>query len=204
MTGNDISTKVMLPLFFIVLLLGCNDSGVFTPKPKMYPRIDFPINKGYSDAPLWDCPFSFNIPSYAEIDWNVTIDGVTKQRPCWFDIKFPDLKSTIHFSYYDISGAEKLEQRIQESFRLASEHNVKADYREESLIRTPNGTYGIRYDLNGQVATPLSFYLTDSIHHFVRGALYFNSKVNPDSTAPVLRFLNRDVDSLIASFKFDR
>ena len=58
------------------------------------------------------------------------------------------------------------------------------------------------FDIDGPVASPTQFYLTDEDKHFFRASLYFNSKVNPDSTAQVLEFLKPEIDTLLSSFKW--
>ena len=55
------------------------------------------------------------------------------------------------------------------------------------------GKSGVLYVLEGPVAAPLQFFVTDSVSHFMRGSLYFNHAPNPDSTAPVLERMEADV-----------
>ena len=85
-----------------------------------------------------------------------------------------------------------------------NKHNIKANYRKETIIDNGHGVKGILFEIEGPVASPLQFYLTDEKDHFFRASLYFNSKVNPDSTAPVLKYLRSDIDTLIASFKWKK
>jgi len=47
------------------------------------------------------------------------------------------------------------------------------------------------------------FYLTDEAEHYFRGALYFNTRSNPDSLAPVIKFVKEDLGQLIATFKWN-
>jgi gliding motility-associated lipoprotein GldD len=59
------------------------------------------------------------------------------------------------------------------------------------------------FDIRGLgVASTYQFYLTDSIRHFVRGALYFDGPPNNDSLAPVIEFLKLDIDHLLNTFKW--
>ena len=44
-----------------------------------------------------------------------------------------------------------------------------------------------------------SFILTDSVSHFFRGALYFNTEIN-DSILPINNFLKYDIKHLIETF----
>ena len=48
----------------------------------------------------------------------------------------------------------------------------------------------------GDAASNVQFFLTDSSQHFLRGALYFFNPPNPDSIAPVLQFVRGDIDHI--------
>jgi hypothetical protein len=58
------------------------------------------------------------------------------------------------------------------------------------------------YSIEGPSASPFQFYLTDSAQHFLRGSLYFNSRTNPDSLAPILNFVRIDLSHLINTFEW--
>ncbi len=55
------------------------------------------------------------------------------------------------------------------------------------------------YELKGNTATNLNFYISDSKKHFLRGALYFNAKTEIDSIQPVFDFIKADVIKMIES-----
>jgi gliding motility-associated lipoprotein GldD len=63
--------------------------------------------------------------------------------------------------------------------------------------------YGILYDIKGDAASNTQFFLTDSTHNFIRGALYFEVHPNKDSLAPVLEFINKDLVHLIETFEWN-
>lgn len=65
-----------------------------------------------------------------------------------------------------------------------------------------NTVSGIFFTVGGDVATANQFFLTDSSHHFLRGALYFDATPNADSLGIVNKFLIADVKHLINSFKW--
>lgn len=49
----------------------------------------------------------------------------------------------------------------------------------------------------GNAATSKQFFVTDSVKHFLRGALYFDATPNEDSIRVVSDFLEADVKHLI-------
>ena len=62
--------------------------------------------------------------------------------------------------------------------------------------------YGLIYNIDGAAASPVQFVVTDSIHSFFRGAMYFDSACNRDSIAPVLAYINKDIHVMIESFQW--
>ena len=54
----------------------------------------------------------------------------------------------------------------------------------------------------GNAASPVQFFISDSIRHFIRGALYFNALPNPDSIAPVSTYVEQDIIRLIESLEW--
>jgi gliding motility-associated lipoprotein GldD len=75
---------------------------------------------------------------------------------------------------------------------------VKAEGIEETpFIEREQKRFGMIYDLKGDVASAVQFYVTDSTTHFLRGSLYFNAAPNRDSLNPVIDFLREDIVHLI-------
>jgi hypothetical protein len=46
--------------------------------------------------------------------------------------------------------------------------------------------------------------LTDTTQHFFKASLYFEAKVNPDSLAPIFKFVEEDVNKMIQSFDWKK
>jgi gliding motility-associated lipoprotein GldD len=94
-------------------------------------------------------------------------------------------------------------QYTEDSRALAYKHTIKADAINETVYTNPgHRVYGILYDIKGNAASSLQFYLTDSVRHFLRGSLYFNVEPNKDSLAPVIAYFREDIVHLIESFEW--
>jgi gliding motility-associated lipoprotein GldD len=182
-------------------MISCGDDGVKTPKARMFPKVIYP-DKSYIDFDTSLCDFSFRFPDYGKVVKDSFVFEGKPTHPCWFDIQIPTLNASLHCSYYQVTKEKDLSSLINDAFAIAGKHNIKANYRKEDNIENKYGVKGILFNIDGPVASPNQFYLTDGKNHFFRASLYFNSKVNPDSTAPVLAFLKTDIDSLIASFRW--
>lgn len=188
----------MKPFIFFILLVflfsGC-ESTTYTPKPTGYFRIDLP-EKTYQTVAL-DCPFIFEIPTYATLQPNKN----NADKPCWFDIAFKTMNANIYFSYKPVEN--NINQFLEDSRTLAFKHTVKAFDIEQNTIAFPNKkVYGLVYEIEGNAASAYQFHLTDSINHFVRGSLYFNNVPNQDSIQPVLDFIKKDITHLFETFEW--
>ena len=178
--------KTNFLLFITILLMACNDN--YTPKPKAFIKLDFP-EKVYEKLEA-DCPFSFELPIYSKLN--------KKENSCLMDLSFPQQKGVLYVSYFPLDN--NLEAHTQQSQKLAYKHNVIVDaIREQQYVNDSLKVYGMLYDYEGISATATQFYLTDSVNHFFRGALYFNTEVS-DSILPINLFLKYDIKHLIETF----
>lgn len=185
-------------------ILSCGNDGeaASLPKPRMYPRVFYPETGKYLAFDTSFCSFTFQYPAYSRIVQDSFFYEDTPLHPCWFDIDIPALNATLHCSYYHITKEKSLSSLINDAFEIAGKHNIKANYRKESVIENEHGVKGVMFDIDGPVASPTQFFLTDEEKHFFRASLYFNSKVNPDSTAAVLQFLLPEIDTMLSTFEW--
>ena len=166
--------------------MACNAD--YTPKPKAFIKLDFP-DKVYEELDA-DCPFTFELPVYSQLN--------KKENSCLMDLAFPQQGGILYISYFSLKG--NLQEHTQQSRKLAYKHNVIADaIREQQYVNDSLKVYGMLYDYDGISATAIQFYLTDSVNHFFRGALYFNTEVT-DSILPINLFLKYDIKHLIETF----
>ncbi|MCD7971210.1 MAG: gliding motility protein GldD [Candidatus Azobacteroides sp.] len=190
--------KYLFPgvIFLCAFLYSCEKE--YFPKPKGYFRIEL---KEKTYVPLPDnYPFTFEIASIASLVEKKEIETDTKEN--WFDIYYPFYKARIYCSYRAISK-EELREVSEDSYRLVFQHTVKADAIEEEIFGYPQErVYGIKYMLSGNTATPVQLIITDSISHFFRASLYFDSTPNQDSLKPVINYINEDINQIINSFKW--
>lgn len=192
---HKITVSLMLLVVFVAAFQGCEED--YIPKPKGYARIDFEPH-AYQEFTLESCPFTFEYSQTADVE-RVDAGG---QYDCWFNIVYPRQNSKVHFSYYPIS-AESIEKHISESRKLAIKHLAMADdFEESTVVDSALGVYGVIYDFQGSTASNLQFYLTDSVSHFIRGALYFEVAPNADSLAPAEKYIEEEMLHLINSFQW--
>lgn len=204
-------------LVFVFLSAGCNST--YTPKKTGYYKINFPP-KAYTTFNDAAYPYTFEYPVYAKIskDSSYFNDGAT--NPYWININFPFFNGTIFISYKNIGGTStykiknsdgsyrdsigknNFEKMVNDSYNLTYKNDIKAYSIQDSVMHTPNNVTGVFFTLSGNVATAKQFFLSDTLHHFLRGALYFDATPNEDSLRPVNNFLQDDMKHLINTLKW--
>jgi gliding motility-associated lipoprotein GldD len=194
------TTEIVLLLIFIIASSGCRHISV--PKPRGHFRIDLPVRQyvlfnenGEKDKTL---PLSFEYPGYG----NLTFHEDHGSQQGWFNIEFPAYKAKIYLTYKDVHN--DLDSLLEQSYDLNIKYHVsKADAIKENVLSiSDNKVYGILYDLKGNTASAVEFYVTDSISHYLRGSLYFAAEPNADSLAPVVEFFREDILHLIETLKW--
>ncbi len=182
-------------IFFALVLASCNSD--YSPKPRGYYRIDLP-KKEYKNYTS-DCGFSFETPTYAEVVNDSSVDA----QECWKNIIYKGLNGRLHMSYYQLSSPKMLANLVEDSRRLVFKHTVKADGINESRIDNPkNKVHGLYYDIEGNAASSIQFFVTDSNKNFLRGALYFYAPPQADSIQPVLNFVKKDIERMLETFQW--
>ena len=178
-------------LFALILILTFSCQQDYIPKPHGYFRIEFQ-GKTYHQFDSTALPYKFDVPGYSK----VVPDNDRLAEPYWINIKVPAHKAEVNISYKKVD--KNLAKLLEDSRTLAYKHSIKADAINERIFVNPEKkVYGTIYIIDGNAASPLQFYLTDSTKNFLRGALYIKEVPNIDSLRPVIDFLTPDVIRLI-------
>lgn len=187
----------LLVTMFLLVLVACNSD--YTIKPKGYFKIDFPRHE-YTRFERPGFPYTFEYPVYAQVmqDSSVFKDNDT---PYWINIDFPGFNGKIHVSYKHVDK-DNFTRLVDQAFKMTYEHTAKATEIDDSLFRTRQGLSGVWFNVGGNAATAHQFFITDSVRHFVRGALYFDTTPNEDSLGIVNSFLQEDMKHLINTFRW--
>ena len=188
-------------IMLTILLWACGKTPEPIPKPRVYPKVEYP-EKSYHVFEQNDCPFTFDIPNYAEVIKDKYFFGEAPPHSCWFDIYLKDFGAKVYCSYYPLESYKQFENLVGDAFEIASQINRRSDYMEERKLRNPEGVSGLMFKFKGAAASPAHFYLSDTSNHFLKGALYFNTEVKPDSLFPIAEYLLEDLEVMIESFNW--
>jgi gliding motility-associated lipoprotein GldD len=191
---NKIFILPAILLVFVLLCTGCRQNEI--PKPHAYFRISFPDKEytTYTSA----CPFVFEYPVYGKI---AGLAG-HKDEPCLFNVVFPAYRGTIHLTYKQIN--RNFDILLDDDWTFVFKKIAqKADAIDaHNYADTENRVYATIYDIKGNAASPVQFYVTDSVQHFLRGSFYFNTQPNYDSLAPAINFFRKDITHLVESLRW--
>lgn len=190
--------KYVFPAIVLIFIFftACSNNN-YAPKPKGYFRIEFPEKKYQTFT--GNAPFSFDYPVYARLE-NDKSDGA---EPFWYNLHFTQFNGYLHLTYYDVNQKNKYNELVEDARTLAFKHTVKASAIDQRVINYPDKkVYGIYYAIEGNTASSVQFFLTDSLKHYFRAALYFNERPQYDSIEPVVKFIKADLDKMISTFKW--
>jgi gliding motility-associated lipoprotein GldD len=206
MLKSKMMLKILKRYNFLILLLiisctfGCNETSV--PKPTGFFRIDLPKREyvifDSGNDKLKELPFSFEYPAYGKLAFN----DENAKEPGWLNIEFPFYKAKIYLTYKDIRN--NFDGLMEQTYKMnVKNHISKADAIKEQVISNQEKrVFGILYDLKGNTASAVQFYVTDSVKHYLRGSLYFAAEPDADSLEPVIDFFRGDIVHLIETLKW--
>jgi gliding motility-associated lipoprotein GldD len=185
-------------VFLLISVIACNST--YTPKRKGYFKIDFPRHEYKAfDQPGY--PYTFEYPVYASVIKDTTFFEDKPENPYWINIDIPRFGGKIYISYKEI-GKSDLNKLVNDAYNMTYKHSTRATEIVDSPIRTALGVSGVFFSVGGNAATAKQFFVTDSVKHFLRGALYFDASPNEDSLAVVNNFLQDDMKHLINTFRW--
>lgn len=214
------TNKILIGLALVALLAACHGND-YSPKPQAYLRIDMPKHEYFlldtmrthpGDTLVFDGDTAIiltgSIKTFPFVfEANTCIEWTEKDAPKgerWIDLMYPQWDGVVFLTYKHLSGLDDLRGQIDTSSRLLEKHYQFTSGIEEQGYEDPeHKVYGTVYYLKGsKVASTCQFWLTDSSTHFLRGSLYLNRTPNNDSLAPVLEYIQADIDHLVETLRW--
>ena len=182
----------------IAFFFSCNSP--YTPRPRGYFRIPFPEHT-YQQFDKPGYPYSFEYPVYAQVVQDTSFFEAKPENPYWINIDFPQFNARIYISYKQVKS-NNFDNLREDAYKMTYKHTYKATSIEDSLMQTPLGIHGVFFNVGGNAATAKQFFVSDSVKHFLRGALYFDAAPNEDSLGIVNRFLEEDMKHIINTLRW--
>jgi gliding motility-associated lipoprotein GldD len=191
-----------LSVFFVASVLALSFSSCdrdYLPKPLGYNRLVLP-EATYQSLPD-TLPYTFEYSKHAKL----LRDTTRLSERFWIEIYYPVLKSNIHITYKRLNNNDKLlKEFLNDAYTLVAKHQIKAYAFDEIIVKTNYGKTDVVAELDGEVPSQMQFTITDSTQNFLRGALYFNTKVQNDSLKPAIEYMKKDIMHLINTFDWKK
>ncbi|MEO9872439.1 gliding motility lipoprotein GldD [Ekhidna sp.] len=180
-------------LVFALFFVACGSD--YLPKPRGYNRINLPESE-YISLPD-SFPYHFKYSKHAKI----LKDSSWISEKYWINLFYAEMGATIQITYKPVTDSI-IREYLSDSYKLTSQHSVKAYAIEESIIELPSGLFASFTELEGDVPTQAQFHVSDSTDHFLRGALYFRTATKNDSLAPIIDYIKQDILYLLTTLEW--
>lgn len=182
-------------LFLLVFgfFFGCKELPV--PKPKIFLNLNYP--EAVYEKLDTEYPFKFDKNKLAIAQSiNSSDEGLTL-----INLNYSLLNAKVYLTHY--STKDKLSKYISE-FEFGMQNHAKVAYEisEQEFENAEAAVFGNYYEITGPVASQSQFYVTDSIHHFLAAALYFEVKPNYDSILPAVRYIQKDMIRILETLEW--
>ena len=144
---------ISLPLVLFTIFFSCVDSNL--PKQSAFLRIEFP-EPNYINLK--------EIKSPVDFFYNLSAADINVINNKQFSLNYPKMNLVVDMSLNKIYKVEDLENNFRDFSLILETHSKKSNgmlIREYEDINSE--VYAKIFELRGDVATPIQFYLTDSI-----------------------------------------
>lgn len=183
-------------VFLSLLFTACDEETL--PKPSAFLSLEYPPPE-YRNVSLL-LPFTFEKNNWADSIMSVKISRGQKVKG--IDLNYPQMKGTIYITYKKIEE-NNLRSFLIDAQAITQKHTIKAnEIIEQPYIDEENRIFGMFYEVGGDAASQSQFYVTDSLNHFVTGALYFYAKPNYDSILPAAYYLRNDIKHVMETIRW--
>ena len=181
----------ILFLFSLLLFHFSCDETSYLPREKAFLRLEF-------EKPMYDTfssdssklNFIFN-NAYASFE--IVSDEKTVLR-------YKDIKIEIILSDIQLENTSSFEESLQNFYMFLEPHRKKSNQiRVKEFISADNKRFAKVFEMRGPVASPLQFYVTDSINNFLFGSMNLIEKSDYDSIYPSVMYVKNDIFSIIES-----
>ncbi|MGV0947128.1 gliding motility lipoprotein GldD [Empedobacter falsenii] len=177
-----------------IFFVSCNKSEEVA-KPLGQVRLEYPQQTYLSFKE--NVPYTFQYSNFGKV--------IAGKKPNSFNIVYPRMKATIYLTYFPVQSPQDLIVQIKESESFVQEQTVKASFISPQEFSFPEKkVFGTMYELGGESAINIQFHATDSVKNFLAGSVYFKTQPKPDSLAPAVDYIKKDVKKLLETLEWKK
>ena len=119
-------------------------------------------------------------------------------------LRYKDIKIEIVLSDVQLENIFSFEESLQNFYMFLEPHRKKSNQISvKEFISADNKRFAKVFEMRGPVASPLQFYITDSINNFLFGSMNLTEKSDYDSIYPSIMYVKNDILSIIESVNWE-
>ncbi|WP_194851462.1 gliding motility lipoprotein GldD [Nonlabens antarcticus] len=183
------SLKIIFIFLLLTVLSSCGENET-VPKPNAQLALQYAAAT-YKTVDT-DCSYSIEV--------NDKVVVISKDD-CSMTLTYPDMDATVFLNHRVVDT--NLRQLLIDGQKLSYTHNQMADAISENPYVNPDRkAYGMLYQVEGNAASNVQFYVTDSTRNFLTASLYFNREPYYDSILPAVEYVKQDMIKMMESLKW--
>ena len=183
-----------LPLTPLIVLLftGCRE---YYPKPKAYLRVDTVEKYQVVDG--------FSFARFETVEGAGFLPEQKNNGEIWANILYPAYSTQFYGAYCRFNKGEIGLNKLTDDFYRLLEHNMQDEEVFYALYENPDSAlYAHIFYSDGMVASPVRFFITDSVCRYFSGAIYFYDFLPCELREPYIRFMSDEMTHLIETFSW--
>ncbi len=176
--------NIICSLYFLFTFFSCENNSSL-PKQDAYLRIEF-------NEPNYLIYKSQN--SKINFLYNARSSSLKPTSARTINLDYKKLGMSLDLSFDKLNDETELINYLRDFNLLLDAHTKRSNgFLIKEFENRNYSTYGKLYELRGDVASPIQFFLTDSINNFIHGSLNMIVKSKYDSIYPSVQYIKNDI-----------
>jgi len=183
-------------LLFIIaysIFFSCENS--LLPKQSGFLKMDFkdPKYKIFEDE-----------NSLIDFYYNSSFVDIEIKNPQIISLQYPEFNLSMDLFSDNMRERKDLDNNLTDFSLILDTHSIRSNgiiMREYENI--DKKVYGKLFEITGDVASPIKFYLTDSVSNFISGSINLKFKSKYDSIYPLIQYVKNDILVLFQSINWN-
>lgn len=185
----------ILFLFGLLLFHFSCDETSYLPREKAFLRLEF-------EKPMYDTFSSeFSKLNFIFNNAYASFEIVSDKKTV---LRYKDIKIDIVLIDIQLENTSSIEESLQNFYMFLEPHRKKSNQISvKEFVSADNKRFAKVFEMRGPVASPLQFYVTDSINNFLFGSMNLTEKSDYDSIYPSIMYVKNDIFSIIESVNWE-
>ena len=176
--------KIFKFIYFFGLVFSC-ENNFNLPKPDAYLRIEFnePKYLNYED-----------LNSQIDFYYNSSSSSINQISSKSINLNYENLGMSLDLSFNKLSSENEVINYISDFNLLLDTHTKRSNgFLVKEFENVEYSTFGKIYEFKGDVASPIQFFITDSLNNFIQGVVNKEISSKYDSIYPSIQYIKNDI-----------